>query len=157
LIGTDGGAEAGLAKTLDLAAVALAAEQVGGAQRVLDASVEYAKTRIQFGRPIGSFQAIKHKCADMLLEVESAKSAAYYAAWAAAEDSDELPVVASLCKSYCSEAYFHAAAENIQIHGGIGFTWEHPAHLYFKRAKSSELLFGDPAYHRELLAQRIGI
>ena len=157
LIGTEGGAEAGLSKTLDLAAVALAAEQVGGAQHVLDASVEYAKTRIQFGRPIGSFQAIKHKCADMLLEVESAKSAAYYAAWAAAEDSDELPVVASLAKSYCSEAYFHSAAENIQIHGGIGFTWEHPAHLYFKRAKSSELLLGDPSYHRELLAQRIGI
>jgi alkylation response protein AidB-like acyl-CoA dehydrogenase len=157
LIGTDGGAEAGLSKTLDLAAVALAAEQVGGAQHVLDASVEYAKTRIQFGRPIGSFQAIKHKCADMLLEVESAKSAAYYAAWAAAEDSDELPVVASLAKSYCSESYFHSAAENIQIHGGIGFTWEHPAHLYFKRAKSSELLLGDPSYHRELLAQRIGI
>jgi alkylation response protein AidB-like acyl-CoA dehydrogenase len=157
LVGTDAGAEPGLTKTLDLAAVALAAEQVGGAQRVLDSSVEYAKTRIQFGRPIGSFQAIKHKCADMLLEVESAKSAAYYAAWAAAEDSDELPVVASLAKSYCSEAYFHAAAENIQIHGGIGFTWEHPAHLYFKRAKSSELLFGDPSYHRELLAQRIGI
>jgi alkylation response protein AidB-like acyl-CoA dehydrogenase len=157
LIGEDGGAEAGLSKTLDLAAVALAAEQVGGAQHVLDASVEYAKTRIQFGRPIGSFQAIKHKCADMLLEVESAKSAAYYAAWAAAEDSDELPVVASLAKSYCSEAYFHSAAENIQIHGGIGFTWEHPAHLYFKRAKSSELLLGDPSYHRELLAQRIGI
>jgi alkylation response protein AidB-like acyl-CoA dehydrogenase len=157
LIGTEGGAEPGLSKTLDLAAVALAAEQVGGAQHVLDASVEYAKTRIQFGRPIGSFQAIKHKCADMLLEVESAKSAAYYAAWAAAEDSDELPVVASLAKSYCSEAYFHSAAENIQIHGGIGFTWEHPAHLYFKRAKSSELLLGDPSYHRELLAQRIGI
>ena len=157
LVGTDGGAAAGLATTLDLAAVALAAEQVGGAQRCLDTSVEYAKTRIQFGRPIGSFQAIKHKCADMLLEVESAKSAAYYAGWAAAEDSDELPVVASLAKSYCSEAYFHAAAEMIQIHGGIGFTWEHPAHLYFKRAKSSELLFGDPAYHRELLAQRIGI
>jgi alkylation response protein AidB-like acyl-CoA dehydrogenase len=157
LIGTEGGAEPGLAKTLDLAAVALAAEQVGGAQHCLDSSVEYAKTRIQFGRPIGSFQAIKHKCADMLLEVESARSAAYYAGWAAAEDSDELPVVASLAKSYCSEAYFHAAAENIQIHGGIGFTWEHTAHLYFKRAKSSELLFGDPAYHRELLAQRIGI
>jgi alkylation response protein AidB-like acyl-CoA dehydrogenase len=157
LIGTDGGAEPGLSKTLDLAAVALAAEQVGGAQRCLDSSVEYAKTRIQFGRPIGSFQAIKHKCADMLLEVESAKSAAYYAAWAAAEDSDELPVVASLAKSYCSEAYFHAAAETIQIHGGIGFTWEHPAHLYFKRAKSSELMLGDPSYHRELLAQRIGI
>jgi alkylation response protein AidB-like acyl-CoA dehydrogenase len=157
LVGEDGGAAAGLTKTLDLAAVALAAEQVGGAQHCLDSSVEYAKTRIQFGRPIGSFQAIKHKCADMLLEVESAKSAAYYAGWAAAEDSDELPVVAALSKSYCSEAYFHAAAENIQIHGGIGFTWEHDAHLYFKRAKSSELLLGDPSYHRELLAQRIGL
>ena len=157
LVGDDGGAAPVLARTLDLAAVALAAEQVGGAQRCLDMAVEYAKTRIQFGRPIGSFQAIKHKCADMLLEVESAKSAAYYAGWAAAEDSEELPVVASLAKSYCSEAYFHAAAENIQIHGGIGFTWEHDAHLYFKRAKSSELMLGDPSYHRELLAQRIGI
>ena len=157
LLGEDGAAAPVLSRTLDLAAVALAAEQVGGAQRCLDMAVEYAKTRIQFGRPIGSFQAIKHKCADMLLEVESAKSAAYYAGWAAAEDSDELPVVASLAKSYCSEAYFHAAAENIQIHGGIGFTWEHDAHLYFKRAKSSELMLGDPSYHRELLAQRIGI
>ena len=157
LVGEEGSGGPVLSRTLDLAAVALAAEQVGGAQRCLDMSVEYAKTRIQFGRPIGSFQAIKHKCADMLLEVESAKSAAYYAGWAAAEDSEELPVVASLAKSYCSEAYFHAAAENIQIHGGIGFTWEHDAHLYFKRAKSSELLLGDPTYHRELLAQRIGI
>jgi alkylation response protein AidB-like acyl-CoA dehydrogenase len=157
LVGADGAAAEGISRALDLAAVALAAEQVGGAQRVLEMSVEYAKTRIQFGRPIGSFQAIKHKCADMLLEVESAKSAAYYAEWAAAEGSDELPVVASLAKAYCSEAYFHAAAENIQIHGGIGFTWEHDAHLYFKRAKSSELVLGDPAYHRELLAQRIGI
>ncbi len=157
LIGTDGGAESVLSKTLDLAAVCLAAEQVGGAQKCLEMSVEYAKERIQFGRPIGSFQAIKHKCADMLLEVESSKSAAYYAGWAAAEDSDELPVVASLAKAYCSDAYFHAAAENIQIHGGIGFTWEHDAHLYFKRAKSSELFLGDPTYHREQLAQRIGI
>jgi alkylation response protein AidB-like acyl-CoA dehydrogenase len=130
---------------------------VGGAQKVLEMSVEYAKVRVQFGRPIGSFQAIKHKCADMLLEVESGKSAAYYAAWCAAEDNEELPVVASLSKAYCSDAYFHAAAENIQIHGGIGFTWEHPAHLYFKRAKSSEILLGDATYHRELLAQRIGI
>jgi alkylation response protein AidB-like acyl-CoA dehydrogenase len=157
LVGAEGQGWAAVSKMLDLAAVALAAEQVGGAQKVLEMAVEYAKVRVQFGRPIGSFQAIKHKCADMLLEVESAKSAAYYAGWAAAEDSDELPVVASLAKSYCSEAYFHATAENIQIHGGIGFTWEHPAHLYFKRAKSSELLFGDPTYHRELLAQRIGI
>jgi alkylation response protein AidB-like acyl-CoA dehydrogenase len=157
LIGTDGEGWATLERVLDLAAVGLAAEQVGGAQFVLEMAVQYAKDRVQFGRPIGSFQAIKHKCADMLLEVESAKSAAYYAGWAASELNDELPSVASLAKAYCSEAYFHAAAENIQIHGGIGFTWEHPAHLYFKRAKSSELLFGDPTYHRELLAQRIGI
>jgi alkylation response protein AidB-like acyl-CoA dehydrogenase len=148
---------AAFSKTLDQAAVALANEMMGGAQKVLEMSVEYAKVRVQFGRPIGSFQAIKHKCADMLLEVESGKSAAYYASWAAAEDNDELPVVAALSKAYCSEAYFHAAAENIQIHGGIGFTWEHPAHLYFKRAKSSEIYLGDPTYHRELLAQRIGI
>jgi alkylation response protein AidB-like acyl-CoA dehydrogenase len=157
LIGTDGDGWNVLNKVLDLVAIGLAAEQVGGAQRVLDMAVEYAKVRVQFGRPIGSFQAIKHKCADMLLEVESAKSAAYYGMWCASELNDELPSVASLAKAYCSEAYFHAAAENIQIHGGIGFTWEHPAHLYFKRAKSSELLFGDPTYHRELLAQRIGI
>ena len=157
LIGTEGEGWTTLSTVLDLVAVGLAAEQVGGAQKVLDMAVEYAKVRVQFGRPIGSFQAIKHKCADMLLEVESAKSAAYYGMWCAAEMNDELPSVASLAKAYCSEAYFHSAAENIQIHGGIGFTWEHPAHLYFKRAKSSELLFGDPTYHRELLAQRIGI
>jgi len=157
LIGAEGEGWNVLSTVLDLAAVGLAAEQVGGAQKVLEMAVEYAKVRVQFGRPIGSFQAIKHKCADMLLEVESAKSAAYYGMWCAAEMNDELPSVASLAKAYCSEAYFHATAENIQIHGGIGFTWEHPAHLYFKRAKSSELLFGDPTYHRELLAQRIGI
>ena len=157
LIGTDGAGWDVLSTVLDLAAVGLAAEQVGGAQMCLDMAVQYAKDRVQFGRPIGSFQAIKHKCADMLLEVESAKSAAYYAGWCASELNDELPAIASLAKAYCSDAYFHTAAENIQIHGGIGFTWEHPAHLYFKRAKSSELLFGDPTYHRELLAQRIGI
>jgi alkylation response protein AidB-like acyl-CoA dehydrogenase len=157
LIGEEGKGWDTLETVLDLAAVALAAEQVGGAQKVLEMAVDYAKVRVQFGRPIGSFQAIKHKCADMLLEVESAKSAAYYGMWCASEMNDELPSTASLAKAYCSEAYFHAAAENIQIHGGIGFTWEHPAHLYFKRAKSSELLFGDPTYHREQLAQRIGI
>ena len=157
LIGAEGKGWEVLSRVNDLIVVALAAEQVGGAQKVLDMAVEYAKVRVQFGRPIGSFQAIKHKCADMLLEVESAKSAAYYGMWCAAEMNDELASVASLAKAYCSEAYFHAAAENIQIHGGIGFTWEHPAHLYFKRAKSSELIFGDPTYHRELLAQRIGI
>ena len=157
LIGADGKGWDILSATLDLVAIGLAAEQVGGAQMVLDMAVEYAKVRVQFGRPIGSFQAIKHKCADMLLEVESAKSAAYYGMWCASEMNDELASTASLAKAYCSEAYFHSAAENIQIHGGIGFTWEHPAHLYFKRAKSSELLFGDPTYHREQLAQRIGI
>ena len=157
LVGEEGQGWNTLETVLDLAAVALAAEQVGGAQKVLEMAVDYAKVRVQFGRPIGSFQAIKHKCADMLLEVESAKSAAYYGMWCASEMNDELPSTASLAKAYCSEAYFHAAAENIQIHGGIGFTWEHPAHLYFKRAKSSELLFGDPTYHREQLAQRIGI
>jgi alkylation response protein AidB-like acyl-CoA dehydrogenase len=120
-------------------------------------SVGYAKVRYQFGRPIGSFQAIKHKCADMLLQVESARAAAHYAAWAAAEDSPEVPVAASLAKATCSEAYFRAAADNIQVHGGIGFTWEHDAHLYFKRAKSSQLFLGDVAYHRAHLAQRIGI
>jgi alkylation response protein AidB-like acyl-CoA dehydrogenase len=156
-LGAAGAGWAALSKTLDQAAVGLSNEMVGGAQFVLESSVQYAKDRVQFGRPIGSFQAIKHKCADMLLEVESAKSAAYYSAWAAAEDNDEVPVVASLAKAYCSDAYFHAAAENIQIHGGIGFTWEHNAHLYFKRAKSSEILLGDATYHRELLAQRIGI
>ncbi|WP_040495956.1 acyl-CoA dehydrogenase family protein [Ilumatobacter nonamiensis] len=157
LIGEDGKGWDILSTVLDLVAVGLAAEQVGGAQMVLEQAVEYAKVRVQFGRPIGSFQAIKHKCADMLLEVESAKSAAYYGLWCAAEMNDELASTASLAKAYCSEAYFHAAAENIQIHGGIGFTWEHPAHLYFKRAKSSELMFGDPTFHREQLAQRIGI
>jgi alkylation response protein AidB-like acyl-CoA dehydrogenase len=157
LVGTDGAGAGVLGTVLDLAAVALAAEQVGGAQRCLDMSVEYAGQRVQFGRPIGSFQAIKHKCADMLLEVESARSAAYYAGWCADERSDELAAVAALAKAYCSDAYVHAASENIQIHGGIGFTWEHPAHLYFRRARSTALLFGDPAYHRELLAQRIGV
>jgi alkylation response protein AidB-like acyl-CoA dehydrogenase len=157
LLGTEGEGWAVLDQVLQLAAVALSNDSVGGAQKCLEMAVEYAKVRVQFGRPIGSFQAIKHKCADMLLEVESAKSAAYYASWTAAEMNDELRSTASLAKAYCTEAYFHSAAENIQIHGGIGFTWEHPAHLYFKRAKSNELLFGDPSYHRELLAQAIGI
>jgi alkylation response protein AidB-like acyl-CoA dehydrogenase len=157
LIGREGEGWPAISAMLDLAVVALAAEQAGGAQKVLEMAVEYAKVRVQFGRPIGSFQAIKHKCADMVLDVESAKSAAYYAGWAAAAGDEELPVLASLAKSCCSEAYSRAAAENIQVHGGIGFTWEHPAHLYFKRAKSSELIFGDPIYHRELLAQRIGL
>ena len=157
VLGADGEAWPVIAEVLDLAAVALAAEQVGGAQKCLEMAVEYAKVRTQFGRPIGSFQAIKHKCADMLVQVESAKSAAYYAGWAASERNDEFPLVAPLAKSYCSEAYFFCAAENIQVHGGIGFTWEHDAHLYFKRAKSSEILFGDPSYHRSRLGDQLGL
>ena len=157
LVGTDGGGWDVLSTVLDLAVVGLTAEQVGGAQRCLDMAVDYAKIRVQFGKPIGSFQAIKHKCADMLMEVEQAKSASYYAWYAAAEMSDELPSIASLAKAYCSEAYMRTATETIQVHGGIGFTWEHPVHFYFKRAKSSELMFGDAIYHRKLLAERIGI
>jgi alkylation response protein AidB-like acyl-CoA dehydrogenase len=157
-IGIDGDLTPILAKVLSLGVVALAAEQVGGAQRCLEMATAYAKTRLQFGRPIGSYQAIKHRCADMLVSVEFAKSAAYHAAFRAAEDdAAELPAAASMAKSYCSEAYFQAAADNIQVHGGMGFTWEHPAHLYFKRAKSSSLLFGDAVHHREKLAQHIGV
>jgi alkylation response protein AidB-like acyl-CoA dehydrogenase len=157
LVGEEGAGWAILSATLDLAAVALAAEQVGGAQRCLDMAVAYAKERVQFGRPIGSFQAIKHKCADMLLRVESARSASYYAGWAAAAGDTELPILASLAKAYCSDAYFQCAAEALQIHGGVGFTWEYDVHLYFKRAKSSETFLGDPAYHRERVARGMGL
>ncbi|MEE9279899.1 MAG: acyl-CoA dehydrogenase family protein [Myxococcota bacterium] len=156
-LGELGAGGVALARTLDQASVALANEMIGGAQKVLETTVEYAKTRVQFGRQIGSFQAIKHKCADMLLEIELAKSSAYYAAQAAAEEDEELPAVAALAKASGSDAYLHAAAESIQIHGGVGFTWENDAHLYFKRAKSSEVFLGDPQYHRELLAQRWGV
>ena len=156
-VGPDGDASAYLRTVLDLVAVALAAEQVGGAQACLDAAVAYAKVRVQFGRPIGSFQAIKHKCADLLVQVEGARSAAYHAAAVAAEGSSELPVSAALAAACCADAFTHAAKENIQIHGGIGYTWEHDAHLYLKRAKSSEQLFGGPATHRARLADLVGI
>jgi alkylation response protein AidB-like acyl-CoA dehydrogenase len=146
-----------LSKVLNIATAALCAEMVGGAQRVLDMSVTYAKERVQFGRPIGSFQAIKHKCAEMMLQVESAKSAAYYAAWAVDEDVPEVPLAISMAKAYCSDAYRYTAGEGIQVHGGIGFTWEHDMHLYFKRAKYSEFTFGDATYHRELVAQEINL
>jgi alkylation response protein AidB-like acyl-CoA dehydrogenase len=157
ILGAEGAGWGALQDTLNRAVVALAFEQVGGAQKCLEMAVQYAKDRVQFGRPIGSFQAIKHKCADMLVEVESAKSAAYYAGWAVTAGDEEAQIVGPLAKSYCSEAYFHCAGENIQIHGGIGFTWEHDAHLYFKRAKTDELLFGSPAFHRSVLADRLGI
>jgi alkylation response protein AidB-like acyl-CoA dehydrogenase len=154
-LGEPGSAWPALRKVLDLAAVGIAAEQVGGAQRCLDLSVEYAKERVQFGRVIGSFQAIKHKAADMMLAVECARSAAYYAGCVAAEDGDALPQAASLAKATCSEAYFRCAADAIQIFGGIGFTWEYDPHLHFKRAKSTESFLGDASWHRERIAQLI--
>src|SRR5439155_1434376 len=125
-----------LERVVDRGKVGLCAEMCGGAQKVLEMSVDYAKVREQFGRPIGSFQAIQHKCANMLVEVESSKSATYYAAWAVANDVPEASLAAAMAKAYCSDAYRHTAGEGIQIHGGIGFTWEHDMHIYFKRAKS---------------------
>ena len=156
-LGESGAGADALRKTLEQAAVCLASECVGGSEKTMDMAVQYAKDRYQFGRPIGSFQAIKHKCADMLLRLESAKSAAYYAAWAATEDNEELSVAASLAKAYCTESYFANSRENIQVHGGIGFTYEHDAHLYYRRAKTCELFLGDPTYHRELIATNLGI
>jgi alkylation response protein AidB-like acyl-CoA dehydrogenase len=157
LVGEVGTGWKTLAQLFDHAVVALACEQVGAAAAVLDLTVDYLKVRQQFGRPIGSFQAIKHRCADMLVELESARSAAAYASSAIATGAADAPVAASIAKVYCSQAFYHIAAESIQMHGGIGFTWEHPAHLYFKRAKSSEVLFGSPAAHRERIAELIGM
>jgi alkylation response protein AidB-like acyl-CoA dehydrogenase len=156
-LGEEGAAGPALREILDRAAVALAAEQVGGAQRCLDTTVAYARERVQFGRPIGSFQAIKHKCADMMVAVESARSAAWYAACVADEGSDELPSAASTAKAWCSDAYFRCAAESIQIHGGVGMTWEYDCHLHFKRARAGEHLLGSPDQHRERVAQEMGL
>jgi alkylation response protein AidB-like acyl-CoA dehydrogenase len=149
---------ADLSRTLTFAVAMLAAEQVGGAQRCLEMSTEYAKTRLQFGRPIGSFQAIKHKCADMLVETEFARSAAYHAAFElAGGDEAEAREAAQIAKSFCAEAFFKAAADNIQIHGGMGFTWEHPAHLYFKRARAGIVMFGEPSEYRQRLAASLDL
>lgn len=156
LIGAEGGAADYVEAALDAGLVSLAAQQVGAARRALELSVEYAQIREQFERVIGSFQAIKHKCADMLLDVETATSAAVAAAAALDEWADDRSVVASLAKAHCSEAFNHVAAETIQVHGGIGFTWEHPAHLYFRRARGDEVLFGTPAAHRERMLVRLG-
>ena len=134
---------------LDDAAIALANEMIGGAQALLDATVEYAQLRMQFGRLIGSFQAVKHKCAEMLLDVELAKSAAYYAAQALDDGDSEVSSLASFAKATASDTYMRTAIESIQLHGGIGFTWDHDTHLWYKRAKSSEVFLGDPSYHRE--------
>lgn len=145
-----------LPRALGVASALLACEQAGGAQRCLEMSTEYAKTRHQFGRPIGSFQAVKHRCAQMLVKVEHARSVAYHAV-RVTEDPAEFAIAAPLAASVASESYVWAAGENIQIHGGIGFTWEHDAHLYLKRAKSSSLLLGDPRYHRRTLGDALGL
>ena len=155
LLGDTGNGAQALERVVDHAAIALANEMVGGAQALLDSAVAYAKLRVQFGRPIGSFQAIKHKCADMLLDVELAKSAAYYAAQAEADHDPETPSLASMAKAAAADAYMRTAAATIQIHGGIGFTWENDTHLWFKRAKSSEVWLGDPTHHRERMLARM--
>jgi len=162
-VGVDGSARLGtgdsadgLRRVISLGTAYLAAEQVGGAERCMEMSVDYAKTRHQFGRPIGSYQSIKHRCANMLMKVEHAKSAARYAA-RVADHPDELAVAAPLAGAVASEAYVWVAGENIQVHGGIGFTWEHDAHIYLKRAKASSLLLGDARHQRDLLGRAIGI
>jgi alkylation response protein AidB-like acyl-CoA dehydrogenase len=158
LMGTAGQGWPALSKVLDLATIALAAEQVGGCQQLLDMTVEYTSERVQFNRTIASFQAVKHKAADMMLKTEVARSAVYYAACVAQEAvaggelAGELPEAASVAKSYCSDAYFASAGDSLQLFGGVGFTWEYDVHLYFKRAKSSEHLLGNGAAHRERLA-----
>jgi alkylation response protein AidB-like acyl-CoA dehydrogenase len=156
LLGAEGGAGAAMRATLDIAAVCLAHEMVGGADRLKESAIEFANQRYQFGRPIASFQSLKHKAADMLLEIELAKSAAYYAAAAIDEGDGEAPALASLAKVAASEAYMQTAIHAVQIHGGIGFTWDNDTHLWFKRAKSSEVLLGDANYHRERLMQAWG-
>ncbi len=146
-----------LSRALDLGRVALAAECVGVAEASLEMAVEYAKVREQFGRAIGSFQAVKHICADMLVKLESARSAVWWAGWAAESGEDPLPVVAALALSEASEAAWSCAAENIQVHGGIGFTWECDAHLYFKRARASRTLLGASSAHYDTIAGSLGL
>lgn len=145
-----------LARINDIVATMLAVESVGGAHAALDMAVQYAKDRQQFSKPIGSFQAIKHMCADMLIDVESARAAAYYAAWCVATGHSEAATVVPLAKAHCTDAFFECAGSNIQVHGGIGFTWEHDSHLYFKRAKSSQVMYGSSDERRRQLADRLG-
>jgi alkylation response protein AidB-like acyl-CoA dehydrogenase len=155
VVGAPGAAGPLLESALRRAAVGAAAEMLGAARRCLDMSVEYAKVREQFGQLIGSFQAIRHKCAEMLMEVENSHSAVYYAAWALEAGAADAAVAASIAKSYVSDSARRVCGEAIQAHGGIGFTWEYDLHLYFKRAKSLEVMFGDAEYHRELIARHV--
>ncbi len=147
------GETADLSRPRAIATAALAAEMVGGMQRTLDITVEYAKTRKQFGKPIGIFQAVQHQCADMYLETESARSAVYYAAWALQHDAPDAAAAVSIAKLYASDASRTVGNRGIQVHGGMGFTWENDLHLYYRRAKASETMFGDATFHRERLAR----
>ena len=155
VLATGARARAALHHALDTATVALVAEMVGGMQRILEMTVAYAKTRKQFGKPIGQFQAVQHQCADMLLLTESSRSAAYYAAWALNQREPQADVAVSVAKSYASDAYREVGNRGIQVHGGMGFTWENDVHLYYRRAKASEIAFGDAAFHRERIARRV--
>jgi len=146
-----GGADA-VEALVDQGAVYACAEMLGGASRVLELAVEYAKDRVQFGRPIGSFQAVKHRCADMLVDVEGMRSTTYWAAWCLAARADDTSVAASTAKIWSSDASRRVMASSLQVHGGIGFTWEHDLHLFLKRAQLDQLVFGDAAFHRERLA-----
>jgi alkylation response protein AidB-like acyl-CoA dehydrogenase len=149
------GATTNLKRAFDVATAALAAELVGGMQRTLDITVEYAKTRKQFGKPIGTFQAVQHQCADMYLETESSRSAVYYAGWALEENSPDASIAVSIAKMYASDAARTVGNRGIQIHGGMGFTWENDVHLYYRRAKGSETAFGDATFHRERIAAKV--
>ncbi|HEU4414983.1 MAG TPA: acyl-CoA dehydrogenase family protein [Candidatus Angelobacter sp.] len=144
-----------LSKAMDAATVALCAEMIGGMQRVLETTVAYAKTRKQFGKPIGIFQAVQHLCADMYLETESSRSAAYYASWALEEHTPDAALAVSVAKMYASDACRTVGNRGIQVHGGMGFTWENDIHLYYRRAKSSETMLGDAIFHRERIAQLV--
>jgi alkylation response protein AidB-like acyl-CoA dehydrogenase len=156
LLGDMHGGWPALAQVLDRATVALCAEMCGGAQQVLDMTTAYAKIRIAFGKPIGSYQGVKHQAADMLVAIENAKSLTYYAAWALDEGLDEAPLAVSMAKAAASDMYRKVAGTGIQLHGGIGMTWEHDLQLYFKRAKASEVAFGDATWHRERVARLLG-
>jgi alkylation response protein AidB-like acyl-CoA dehydrogenase len=146
-----GGTES-VGQITDRASVAVSAEMLGAAQHVLDMTVEYAKDRVQFGRPIGSFQAVKHRCADMLVDVEGMRSAVFYAAWCLAAGSPDATAAASAAKIWCSEAAARVMASGLQVHGGIGFTWEHDLHLFVKRSQLDQVSFGDAPWHRDRLA-----
>jgi alkylation response protein AidB-like acyl-CoA dehydrogenase len=152
-----GDAAATLAAVLDEARVALAAEMTGGAARVLDMTVEHVKVRQQFGQPIGAFQAVQHACADMMVAVECAKAATTYAAWAVGERAEDAPAAAATAKATAGEAFRAVTTKAVQLHGGIGFTWEHDLHIYYKRAMSGEVTFGDATWSRELIAQAMGL